>query len=300
MNRSKSVKVSFHTFVKCMLKSGEHIEEPFYMIEEVIGYISSISDKRKRYYELKGGKFCFIDSINKETIDENVTLFMGVCKSARNEFRPNLINKKTGNERKNPKELSEGDIELTHFLLIITRSDDEVYLLLERNHNGVTHLNFTNYISEFTKKYLEQKGQKKDFSVTRMDVPTNNFLTELERLNRTVQAEVYFDKQLLGSDALNFSERTLSVRKNIMLTVKANPRDSITEFGVDLWNKINKKDSLVSRIRIKGTNDESNNIILDSDMMSRKEYITVDLNQETGEVNSVQLLSEMRKIAMAF
>ena len=68
----------------------------------------------------------------------------------------------------------------------------------------------------------------------------------------------------------------------------------------DLWNKINKKDSLVSRIRIKGTNDESNNIILDSDMMSRKEYITVDLNQETGEVNSVQLLSEMRKIAMAF
>ena len=64
--------------------------------------------------------------------------------------------------------------------------------------------------------------------------------------------------------------------------------------------RVNKKDSLVSRIRIKGTNDESNNIILDSDMMSRKEYITVDLNQETGEVNSVQLLSEMRKIAMAF
>ena len=270
------------------------------MIEEVLDYIGSIKDKRKRYYDLKSGKFCFIDSINKETIDENVTLFKGVCKSARNEFRPNLINKKTGNERKNPKELSEGDIELTHFLLKITKFDNEVYLLLERNHNGVTHLNFTNYINEFTKKYIEQKGQKKDFSVTRMDVPTNNFLTELERLNRTVQAEVYFDKQLLGSDALNFSERTLSVRKNIMLTVKANPRDSITEFGVDLWNKINKKDSLVSRIRIKGTNDESNNIILDSDMMSRKEYITVDLNQETGEVNSVQLLSEMRKIAMAF
>ena len=57
---------------------------------------------------------------------------------------------------------------------------------------------------------------------------------------------------------------------------------------------------MVSRIRIKGTNDESNNVILDSDMMSRKEYVTVDLNQETGEVNSIQLLSEMRKIALAF
>ena len=148
--------------------------------------------------------------------------------------------------------------------------------------------------------YLKQIGQAKDFSIIRMDVPTNNFLTELERLNRTVQAEVYFDKQLLGSDALNFSERTLSIRKNIMLTVKANPRDSITEFGVDLWNKVNRQDSLVSRIRIKGTNDESNNVILDSDMMSRKEYVTVDLNQETGEVNSIQLLSEMRKIALAF
>lgn len=283
-----------------MLKSGEHIEEPFYMVEEVLDYISNITDNRNRYYELKSGKFCFIDSINKESIDENVTLFIGVCKSARNEFRPNLINKKTGKERKNPKELSEGDIELTHFLIKISKFDKEVYLLLERNHNGVSHLNFTNYINEFTTKYLKQTGPVKDFSIIRMDVPTNNFLTELERLNRTVQAEVYFDKQLLGSDALNFSERTLSIRKNIMLTVKANPRDSITEFGVDLWNKVNRQDSLVSRIRIKGTNDESNNIILDSDMMSRKEYVTVDLNQETGEVNSIQLLSEMRKIALAF
>ena len=300
MNTSKNVKVSFHTFVKCMLKSGEHIEEPFYMIEKVLDYISNITDNRNRYYELKSGKFCFIDSISKERIDENVTLFKGVCKSARNEFRPNLINKKTGKERKNPKELSEGDIELTHFLIKISKFDKEIYLLLERNHNGVSHLNFTNYINEFTTKYLKQIGQAKDFSIIRMDVPTNNFLTELERLNRTVQAEVYFDKKLLGSDALNFSERTLSIRKNIMLTVKANPRDSITEFGVDLWNKVNRQDSLVSRIRIKGTNDESNNVILDSDMMSRKEYVTVDLNQETGEVNSIQLLSEMRKIALAF
>ena len=300
MNTSKNVKVSFHTFVKCMLKSGEHIEEPFYMIEEILDYISNITDKRKRYYELKGGKFCFIDSISKEIIDEDVTLFKGVCKSARNEFRPNLINKRTGNERKNPKELSEGDIELTHFLLKTSKIDNEVYLLLERNHNGVSHLNFTNYINEFTKKYLEKKGETKDFSIVKMDVPTNSFLAELERLNRTVQAEIYFDKQLLGSDALNFSNRTLSVRKNIMLTVKANPHDSITELGIDLWNKLNGKDSLVSRIRIKGTNEESNNIILDSDMMSRKEYITVDLNPETGEVNSIQLLSEMRKVALAF
>lgn len=300
MNTSKNVKVSFHTFVKSMLKSGEHIEEPFYMIEEVLDYINNITDNRNRYYELKSGKFCFIDSISKESIDENVTLYKGLCKSARNEFRPNLINKKTGKERKNPKELSEGDIEHTHFLIKISKFDKEVYLLLERNHNGVSHLNFTNYINEFTTKYLKQTGQAKDFSIIRMDVPTNNFLTELERLNRTVQAEVYFDKQLLGSEALNFSERTLSIRKNIMLTVKANPRDSITEFGVDLWNKVNRQDSLVSRIRIKGTNDESNNVILDSDMMSRKEYVTVDLNQETGEVNSIQLLAEMRKIALAF
>ena len=300
MNTSKNVKISFHTFVKCMLKSGEYVEEPFYMIEEVLDYISNITDNRNRYYELKSGKFCFIDSISKESIDENVTLYKGVCKSARNEFRPNLINKKTGTERKNPKELSEGDIELTHFLIKISKFDKEAYLLLERNHNGVSHLNFTNYINEFTTKYLKQNGQAKDFSIIRMDVLTNNFLTELERLNRTVQAEVYFDKQLLGSEALNFSERTLSIRKNIMLTVKANPRDSITEFGVDLWNKVNRQDSLVSRIRIKGTNDESNNVILDSDMMSRKEYVTVDLNQETGEVDSIQLLSEMRKIALAF
>ena len=75
-------------------------------------------------------------------------------------------------------------------------------------------------------------------------------------------------------------------------------RQPIREFCV--LPSSNFQDSLVSRIRIKGTNDESNNVILDSDMMSRKEYVTVDLNQETGEVNSIQLLAEMRKIALAF
>lgn len=302
MRKDKNVKITFHSLEKKEwnkeIHEGDNI--PFYMIENVLDYINDISDKKQRFYELKSGKFCFIDVIRKEIINEKVTLYSCIFKSARNEFRPKLINKNTGFERDNPKELSEGDIELTHFVVKISKLDNETYLFLENNHYGVTPINATNYLYEFTKKYLLDNEEKIDFSLQRMELPTNNFLTELERLKRTALAEVYFDKKLLGSEALDFSNRTISIRHEIMLTAKASKQESITEFGIDLWNKMQRRDSLVSRIRIRGTDEENNSILLDTSKLSRVDFITVDVNQETGEVNSFQLLTGLRHIALDF
>ena len=60
---------------------------------------------------------------------------------------------------------------------------------------------------------MNKNGISRRFSIIKEDIPVNNFLTELERLQRTVLAEVYVDKKLLGSDALEFSNRIISLSK---------------------------------------------------------------------------------------
>lgn len=302
---TKDVKITFHTLIQRMWRQAgeaENKEQPFFLVEEVLDYIGSIKskDKTQKFYELKDKKFCFIDTVNKTNLNNNDIVYYGIFKSARSDYRPNLINRKTGTERKNPKEISEGDIEKTHFLVKLSRTDNEVYLFMEKNFMGVSPVVFVNYISHFTILYLQHVDAKRNFSIQKTDIPMNNFLTEVERLSRTVTAEVYFDKKLLGSGALNFSNRTVSLKRDLVLTAKASTKESITEVGVDLWNNMQHKDSPIYRVRIKGIDENDNAVLLDTSFFCRQEFITVELNAETGEVNSTQLLSKLKDMSKDF
>lgn len=302
---TKDVKISFHTLIQHMWKQKQEDEEkelPFFLIGDVLEYISSFKekDKKKKFYDLRDNKFCFIDFVNKTELNDTDVAYTGVFKSARSDYRPNLINKRTGNERTNPKERSEGDIEKTHFLVKISKINNEVYLFLEKNFMGISSTVFVNYVTQFTSAYLNSIDQMRNFHILKTDIMMNNFLTEVERLTRTTLAEIYFDKQLLGSDALNFSNRTVSLRKDIMLTAKASPKESITEVGIDFWNKMQHKDSLISRVRVKGVDENNNSILLDTSLLCKQEFVSVDLDSETGEVNTTQLLSRLQNMAKDF
>jgi hypothetical protein len=298
MNTKKDCKVLFNTLIQRMWKKNQEdpiVENPLYIIEETITYIMKQS-KKNRFYDLKDNKFCFLESINSEA-KKNGTVLTGLFKSARNEFRPDLINKKTGVERRNPKEITEGDIEKTHFVVKIDKTTKEVYLLIEYNFHGIHTNNVVNYFSYFDDKYLKSKNEKRTYSIIHTIIPRNNFLTELETLSRTRLAEIYFDKKLLGSEALNFSNRTVSLKKELKLVASASPQESITEVVVDFFNVFKKKQSAVSKVRVYGTDQDNNEIILDTSFMSKVEFVEVELNQETGEVNTTQLFTGLKKIA---
>ena len=87
--KTKDAKIQFATFYKMIYKNNEegidsNEEYPFYEVKSVIEYILKLTIK-KRFYDLKSDKFCFLDNIN---FKEN--LISGCVKSARNEFRPNI------------------------------------------------------------------------------------------------------------------------------------------------------------------------------------------------------------------
>lgn len=302
MKSTDECKILFNTLIQRMWRNSQDdpiIDNPFYGIEDVISFTMKQS-KKNRFYDLKDDKFCFIESAEFIREKDEPTLITGVFKSARNEFRPNLINKRTGEERKNPKEITEGDVEKTHFIIKIDTNNEEVYFFIESNYHGVSLVNAVNYFGVFNIKYLEHKDLKRNYSVKHLVIPRNNFLKELEHISRTKLAEVYFDKQLLGSQALNFSNRMISLKKELKLVASASTRESITEVAVDFYNAMNKKDSPISKVRIHGNDENNNEVILDTSFMSKEEFITVDINQETGEFNTTQLLSGLKKIAKSF
>lgn len=296
--KTKDTKIQFYTLMKREWKSSnqvDNVETPFYEVSEALEYIFKLP-KKKRFYDLKNDKFCFLDNLS---IDKN--LYSGFFKSARNEFRPNLINKITGNERKNPKQKSEGDIEKTHFVIKIDETNNEVYVFFEHNYTGISIQSLINYLNRFSREYASKNNSSSRFTLFYQMIARNNFLTELEKLERTKIAEIHIDKQLLGSDFLNFSNRTIPIQQDVLLKVKAKKKEDIKNFVVDVFNKFSgKKDESISKIRIYGQDENGNETFIDTSFMGQVDFISANLDNDTGEAVTEDLLNDIRKIANSF
>ncbi len=302
MNKTKDCKVYFSTLIKRMWKSKKVKKEvnlPLDSIDEIIKFIKK-RKKTDRYYDLKDDKFCFLATATIFPENNSAIIINGFFKSSRDNFRPNVLHKSTGLERANPKNKGEGDIEKTHFVMKIDKAVDEVYLFLECNGNGINTNNLINYISHFNSLLLTETKSVKNYSIKHLIIPKNDFLMELENLSRANMAEIYISKKILGGNALNLSNRTTQLKHDVKLIVSASPKETATEFIVDCFNgfKTNKND--ISKIRVYGNDENKNEIIIDTSFMSKIEYVTVDINQDTGEVNSSQLFTGLTQIANSF
>lgn len=268
---------------------------PFYEIENIVSFIMA---KRLKYriYTFKNDKFGYIDYATTLIIDDNITDIKLCFESARNEFRPKIIDKLSGEKKNNPRQKYESDINKSHIIIRIDKAQEEVFVFLEKNHFGITLGSFVNYINAFTRMYYEKKKQKKEFSIIYFDIKNNNFITELESSQRMTVADVYIDKQLLGEKSLNFSRRMGSIRKEVVLTVKSELGESIKSNIFDFYAELSGGEN-IKRIKARGIDDNGHNIILDTQSMDKCDTVNVDVNDETGEINATQLFTFMTKIA---
>jgi hypothetical protein len=285
----KQRKVPFYTLIQ--REWGTKNEAPYVIIEDVVKYINSLGKKAK-IYSLKESKICLLQSAHIENEKNKPVIIKGFFKSARHSFRPNLINTDTGDERTSPKLLKEGDIEKTHFIIKITSSD--VFLLVESNGNGVTVGQIVNYFGFYARKYLILKKKKRNFSIVYTKVVVDDFLKVIRTLKRTRVAEIYFDKSFLGSSGLKYSDRTTPLKRDLMLTAKAEKDESITETAIDIFNKINDAGSGISKVRIYGNDKNNSPVMLDTSFIEKAEYLKVDINPTTGEVNTTEMLTGLQ------
>jgi hypothetical protein len=281
---TKERKISFHTIIKRKWKTGE--ETPFNELPEVINYILKIK-RLDRCYDLKDSKFCFLEFAKQEINSKGEIIISGFFKSARNKFRPNLIDRITGEERKSPKKLTEGDIEKTHFAVKLTK--EETFLTLEINGHGVTINQIINYLSFYTKQYIATLKEKKGFSLIYTKIGRGDFLEAVKKMKRARVAEVYFDKSLLGSKCLDFSNRTTSLKRELVLTATAEKRDNIEETAIDFYNSFSSGKSSISKVRIYGRDENNTEVILDTSFVEKIDSLNLSINQETGELSTPEL-----------
>ena len=119
-------------------------------------------------------------------------------------------------------------------------------------------------------------------------------------MTRVVCADIFVDKTLLGSDALNFSNITGDVQENMILTLKSEKKKSIKQTLCQIVHFFNGNQSQINRIRVKGKMPNNNDSIIDTAFIVKKVYVEVEQNEDTGEFNTSDMFAQLRFLANDF
>lgn len=296
MEDIKKRKIEYHELTKKLWRVEENNIVSFSEVFDLLKFILKKS-RKNRIHSLKNSKFCLLDSYSVGEYDDYV-IVTGLMKSANKNFTPNLINANTGEERQNTKTRQEGDVEKTHFAIRINNNGDkDSYLILEKNGNGVTVNQLVDYLGTFNVQWVSSKGEKRYYSIKYVIIVRDDYEEILKSMNRATIAEVYFDKSLVGTDALDFSNKTMSAKRDVVLTIRAEKDLSLKEMGFDLLQGVQSKKSKISKIRIFGKDDDKHDIMIDTEFLGKKTEINADLNPSTGEVITSTMYTELKKLA---
>lgn len=206
-----------------------------------------------------------------------------IFESAKYYNRPPLIHRATADARDNPKTLDEGEAEKTHVSFLV--KDDEILLVMEERRDGISIQGIKAYLEHYLDEIYSQKAYYMEVSV----IAKNDFLEELNRLNRTIQGEVFVEKRLLGSECMNISERYEEAKERIAIVINAKRNRSITDILRDGFHSMIAGDQNITRVRARGKDSASNQIILDTDLIRKIERLEIQMEAGTGLVTSSEI-----------
>ena len=164
----------------------------------------------------------------------------------------------------------------------------------------MTMANIVEYLNSFLALYNNANDEKIEGQFTFDIIPRDDFREVLDSMSRVVCAEIFVDKTLLGSEALNFSNFTEDVQENMIITLKSEKKKSIKQTLYQIVNCFNGAQSKINRIRVKGKMPNNNDSIIDTSFVIKKEYIEVDQNEDTGEFNTSSMFAQLRFLAKDF
>jgi len=292
---TKERQVEYYVIEKKFWENSDkpNVEEPFHEIIDILSEVVQF-ELIDKMYQLKKDKSAYLCFFKQET-NLNSKIFTGLFKSGVKNYRPDLMDILTGAERSNPKGWNEADAELTHFCIKICQK--EIVLLLEKNGNGITINQFINYVKNFLRQVAKRNNENVKYSIITSQIPKDNFFDELAKLKRTQIAEIYVDKSILGKGALEFANRTTTVKNDVVLTMKAQPNESITDTLMEIGKKIGRVDYGIRKIRIFGKDGDNHKVAFDSSFLTKKSIIEAELNPSTGVVITPNILTELTYLA---
>lgn len=289
-------KVGFFYLTLKPRRNSEEIVSTCEYIQKLFCFINAQS-KRAKKVDLNNEKFCFIESYENSLIPNTVKI---VYKSAKHSYRSPLVDKRTLNERNNPKSMNEGERTKTHCVINfnrdVTNDIDEVLLIMERSREGLSAAQFVDYLKQMIIFYEKTKKENLSHTINYQIVAKDNFEAELEKLKRVKIATLHVSKNILGSESLNYSNKIVNVQDYLVMNVKAQKGKTIKEIAKDFLSKFVSDGQEINKLRIEGTNNDDNDVVLNTDLLAKREYITVDVDEDTGEVNSSSCFPELESL----
>jgi len=257
---------------------------------EFFDYIDTL-DRNNRIFDKKAqNKFHFLTS-HKQEGDIQKVLFV----SAKYHYRPPLVDKLTATARNNPKTLSEGESEKTHIALKYKK--DEIIVIMEERPAGISINGIAQYIGHHETLRCKKLEKKREWIVEFNIIPKDDFLGEMRQLSRLSLGQIYIDKKILGSEFLDFSNKVKQVKKELVLSVKAEKNESILPSLEDIYSKFSSDNNqTISKIRVQGSSDQGHKILLDTDIIKKISYLEADIGQNDGVVVSDSFFQDMATI----
>jgi len=261
----------------------------------ILHFINGQTKKAKKL-DISDDRICFLDNYE---YDEGQNLLRILFKSARHSYRAPLINRNTAEARENPKTRDEGEQVKTHLLLKFVGGDAIVFL--EMGKNILTLKTISGYLNTFVSVYNNSHRRERISGLFHFDViPRDNFREVLDNMQRVVFAEIFIDKQILGGDALNFSNRLETVQENITIGLKTEKKESIKHVIYDVLAKMTGGRTDIRRVRVKGKMSDSSESIIDTDFIIKKEYVDAQQDEDTGEYNTQYMFSQLELLSNDF
>ncbi len=288
----KKRKVAFYNII---LQGSEDVSEMKVCLANMLQYIHSLQPIDRKE-DLSSERFCFLDDLQVTDMGEYSKLLF---KSARHSYRAPLLDRDTIGERDNPKRITEGEQMKTH--AVIRYFEDFILLVLEQGSNCMTSGNIAKYLNRFLLKY-NQANPEQAVGGTFILQPVfkENFIEQLQAMNRVMKAVIYTDKRILGSDSLNFMERTSNVKEEVSINLSVKRGASMKEAILDAWNKLVAGRTEITRIRVEGEGEHDEKTVINTEQFAKIEYMEVNQNEDTGEFVTPEVFNWMMLIAQRY
>lgn len=263
------------------------------LFKRLLLYIDKLGGRDRVIKDSKANKAMDIDNITiyrKDDIDFAKIVF----KSCKFNHSPNYMSSEDGTERKTDKKLTEGEKEITHMLLRI--DEREAYAIFEERKSGVSMTNVIKYLNGklIGLNMIDNVDDKRQ--IEEGIIPSEDFMTLIDKSERIVSAELIVEKELLGSGFLNMLDLDGTSRDDIVIMVKAKPREGLPRrtfknFAENIIaGRVNAK-----RMRMYAKDENNMNTIIDTNRVKRIEEITVNLRKD-GTVDSESIFKKMEEL----
>lgn len=256
-------------------------------------YIDTLDATSKLFRDEKNNKAVSLSSIESQN-KQGLRLFKIVFKSCKYNHSPDYMSSEDGSERPTDKQLHEGDKELTHMCMRI--DGGEAYTIFEQRRNGVSMGGVIKYFNNLFHSFLLSIGDERKFYLWASVIPSEAFLTALNNVDKITIAELFVEKTVLGSNFLGFMDIDANTQDDLIMTVKAKPRQSLTKRAVrQAYLSMTTEGTQISRIRLYGRDINKMSTIIDSLNGKRVEEVTVDLNTN-GVVDTYSIFAKIEEV----